>query len=64
LVDFNETMLAAKATPKAKTTRRGRTTKAKAEDAVSAKPVAKAPKAPVVEDVKEEPTSETTENKE
>jgi large subunit ribosomal protein L17 len=64
LVDFNENMLAAKAAPKAKTTRRGRTTKAKADDAAPAKPVAKAPKATAVEDVKEEPTSEATENKE
>jgi large subunit ribosomal protein L17 len=64
LVDFNETMLAAKSAPKAKTTRRGRTTKAKAEVAAPAKPVSKAPKAPAVEDVKEEPTGETTETKE
>jgi len=64
LVDFNENMLAAKTAPKAKTTRRGRATKAKADDAATAKPVAKAPKAPAVEDVKEEPTSEATENKE
>lgn len=50
LVDFNENMLASKAAPKVKTTRRGRTTKAKAEttapkpvDTVVEKPVEKAP---------------------
>lgn len=64
LVDFNENMLAAKEAPKAKTTRRSRTTKAKAAVDAPAKPVEKAPEAPVVEDVKEEPTAETTDNKE
>jgi large subunit ribosomal protein L17 len=82
LVDFNENMLAAKAAPKAKTTRRGRGTKDKVTDTKTAKPVAKAPVAPAaeevvkvdetpevpetpkVEDVTEEPTGETTENKE
>ncbi|MBK6966808.1 MAG: 50S ribosomal protein L17 [Bacteroidales bacterium] len=67
LVDFNENMLATKETAKVKTTRRGRTTKAKADVAAPAKPAAKAPKAPeapVVEDVKEESADETTEPKE
>ncbi|PKP00853.1 MAG: 50S ribosomal protein L17 [Bacteroidetes bacterium HGW-Bacteroidetes-9] len=64
LVDFNENMLAAKEAPKAKTTRRSRTTKAKAAADAPAKPVEKAPEAPVVEDVKEEPTAEATDNKE
>lgn len=64
LVDFNENMLAAKAAPKAKTTRRGRTTKAKADEAAPAGTVAKAQKAPATEEVKEEPTGESAENKE
>lgn len=70
LVDFNENMLAARETTKAKTTRRGRGTKDKVTDAKTVKPVAKAPKTPEVpetpkvEDVNEEPTGETTENKE
>jgi large subunit ribosomal protein L17 len=51
LVDFNENMLAAKAAPKAKTTRRGRGTKDKVADTKTAKPVAKAPVAPAVEEV-------------
>ncbi|MFH1120679.1 MAG: 50S ribosomal protein L17 [Bacteroidota bacterium] len=64
LVDFNENMLASKSAPKAKTTRRGRTSKAGANESAPAKTIAKAPKAPVVEDVKEEPASDTAENKE
>ena len=55
LVDFNENMLAARVAPKAKTTRRGRSTKDKVADTKTAKPVAHAPKTPKVTEVTEVP---------
>lgn len=64
LVDFNEAMLASKDTVKVKTTRRSRGAKEKVADTKTPKTVAKAPVAPEVKDVTEEPTGETTENKE
>lgn len=61
LVDFNENMLAAKAAPKVKTTRRGRTVKAKADT-----PKAKTVETPVdtkpAEVVDTKPIEEVTEN--
>jgi large subunit ribosomal protein L17 len=67
LVDFNENMLAAKEAPKAKTTRRSRSIKPKA-DAASAKPietvVASAPETEVVEKPTEVENTETPETKE
>ncbi|NTW24274.1 MAG: 50S ribosomal protein L17 [Lentimicrobium sp.] len=64
LVDFNENMLASKESAKVKTTRRSRGAKEKVAETKTPKPVAKAPVAPEVKDVPEEPTGETTENKE
>ena len=59
LVDFNENMLAAKEAPKAKTTRRGRTTKAKTADAP--KPIEAAAETKKAEVVDTKPVDEVTE---
>ena len=63
LVDFNENMLAAKAAPKVKTTRRGRTVKAKS-DTAAAKPVETAVDTKPVDVVETKPVDEVIETPE
>ncbi len=58
LVDFNENMLAAKEAPKAKTTRRSRSSKPKVTEVAAPK----AEKAPETGEVAETTAAETTEN--
>jgi len=63
LVDFNENLLAAKQPAKAKTTRRGRTTKAKPADTTPVAPVAEAPNVELAAKA-EDTASEAAETKE
>ncbi len=62
LVDFNENLLAAKEAPKAKTTRRSRTTKPKA-DVAAAKPIEAIVETKPVAEVPEEPADDSAETK-
>lgn len=63
LVDFNENMLAAKEAPKAKTTRRSRTSKPKA-DVAAVKPIEADIETKPVAEVPEEPADGSAETKE
>lgn len=63
LVDFNENLLAAKEAPKAKTTRRSRATKPKA-DVAAAKPIEAAAATKPVAEIPEETTDDSADSKE